>query len=129
MPAGELAVATWIGASAAVVAIRKRGGYTLSRLGQFSKSLPDTALPMLVGWTAAVVSLFMLHGGAMPSRAWPFAFAGASGALLAGHRALLQLVVRRWQRNGRLVQRIAVVGVNDFSATFLQRLAAQPDTY
>jgi Undecaprenyl-phosphate glucose phosphotransferase len=129
MPAGDLATATWIGASATVIAIRKGDGYTPPRLGQLSRSLLDMALPMLISWTAVVVSLFMLHGGAMPSRAWPFAFAIASGVLLAGHRMLLQLVIKRWRRNGRLVQRIAVVGVNEFSATFLERLAAQPDTY
>lgn len=129
MPAGDLAIATWIGASATVIAIRKGDGYTPPRLGQLSRSLLDMALPMLIGWTAVVVSLFMLHGGAMPSRAWPFVFAIASGVLLAGHRMLLQLVIKRWRRNGRLVQRIAVVGVNEFSATFLERLAAQPDTY
>jgi Undecaprenyl-phosphate glucose phosphotransferase len=128
-PAGDLAVATWIGASATAIAIRKGNGYTLPRLGQLSSSLLDTALPMLIGWTAVVVSLFMLHGGAMPSRAWPFAFAMASGVFLTGHRMLLQRVIERWRRNGRLVQRIAVVGVNEFSATFLERLAAQPDTY
>lgn len=129
MPAGDLTVATWIGAGATIIAIRKRDGYTLPRLGQLSRSLLDTALSLLVGGTAVVVSLFMLHEGAMPSRAWPFAFVLASGTLLAGHRALLQLVIRRWRRSGRLVQRIAVVGVNEFSATFLERLAAQPDAY
>ncbi len=129
MPAGELAVATWIGTSATVVAIRKRGGYTLPRLGRLGKSLLDMPLPMLIGWTAVVVSLFMLHGGAMPPRAWPFAFALASGTVLAAHRVLLQLAIKRWRRSGRLVQRIAVVGVNEFSATFLERLAAQPDAY
>jgi len=129
IPAGDLAVATGIGASATVIAIRKANGYTLPRLGQLSRSLLDTVLPMLIGWTAVVISLFMLHGGARPSRAWPFAFAMASGMLLAGHRMLLQLVIKHWRRNGRLVQRIAVVGVNEFSATFLDRLAAQSDTY
>ena len=128
-PAGALAVATWIGASATVIAIRKADGYTLPRLGQFSSSLLDAALPMLIGWTATVVSLFMLHGGAMPSRAWPFAFVMVNGVFLAGHRMLLQRVIQRWRRDGRLVQRIAVVGVNEFSATFLERVAAQPDTY
>jgi len=128
-PTGGLAVATGIGASATVIAIRKANGYTLPRLGQLSVSLLDATLPMLIGWTAVVVSLFMLHGETEPSRAWPFAFATASGMLLAGHRMLLQLVIKRWRRNGRLVQRIAVVGVNEFSATFLDRLAEQPDTY
>ena len=129
VPAGDLAVATWIGASATVIAIRRADGYTLPRLGQLSGSLLDAALPMVIGWTATVVSLFMLHGGAMPSRAWPFAFVMVNAVFLAGHRALLQRVIRRWRRNGRLVQRIAVVGVNEFSATFLERVAAQPDTY
>ena len=128
-PAGGLAVATWIGASATVIAIRNGDGYALPRLDRLSSSLLDTALPLLIGWTAAVVSLFMLHGGAMPSRAWPFAFIMVNGVFLAGHRMLLQRVIKRWRRNGRLVQRIAVVGVNEFSATFLERLAAQPDTY
>jgi len=129
MPAGELTVATWIGASAIVIAIRKGDGYTLPRLGQLGRSVPDTALPLLIGWTAVVVTLFMLHGEAMASRAWPFGFTTASGVLLAGHRMVLHQVIRRWRRDGRLVQRVAVVGVNDFSATFLDRLAAQPDTY
>jgi len=131
MPTGELTVATWIGASAVVIAIRKGDGYTLLRLGQLGRSVLDTVLPVLIGWTAVVVSLFMLHGRAMamPSRAWPFAFAVASGVLLAGHRMVLHQVIRRWRRDGRLVQRVAVVGVNDFSATFLDRLAAQPDAY
>ena len=129
MPTGDLTVATGIGASAVVIAIRKKGGYTLPRLGQPGRSVLDTAVPVLVGWTAVVVSLFMLHGGAMASRAWPFAFAAASGVLLAGHRMVLHQVIRRWRRDGRLVQRVAVVGVNDFSATFLDRLAAEPDTY
>jgi len=131
MPAGELTVATWIGASAIVIAIRKGGGYTLLRLGQLGRSVLDTVLPVLIGWTAVAVSLFMLHGRAMamPSRAWPFAFAAASGVLLAGHRVVLHQAIRRWRRDGRLVQRVAVVGVNDFSATFLDRLAAQPDAY
>ena len=129
IPTGELTVATWIGASATVITIRKGAGYTLPRLSQLNRSLLDAALPMLMGWTAVVVSLSMLHGEAMPSRAWPFAFTMSSGVLLAGHRMLLQRVIKRWQRNGRLVQRVAVVGVNDFSATFLKRLAAQPEHY
>ena len=129
VPAGGLAVATWIGASATVIAIRKADGYALSRLGQFSSSMLDAVLPMLIGWTATVVSLFMLHEGAIPSRAWPFAFVLVNAVFLAGHRVLLQRVIKRWRRDGRLVQRIAVVGVNEFSATFLERVAAQPDTY
>ncbi len=127
--AGDLGVATCIGASATVIAIRKGQGYALHRLEQFNRGMLDTVLPLLIGWTAVVISLFMLHGGAMPSRAWPFAFTLASGMLLAGHRVLLHFVIQRWRRDGRLVQRIAVVGVNEFSATFLDRLAAQPDTY
>jgi Undecaprenyl-phosphate glucose phosphotransferase len=129
MPAGDLAVATLISAGATVLAVRHGGGYALPRLGQLRRSVLGTALPLLIGWTAAVVSLFMLREGAMPSRAWPFAFAGASCALLAAHRALLRVLIGRWRRSGRLVQRIAVVGVNDFSETFLQRLAAQPDSF
>ena len=129
IPTGDLTVATWIGASATVIAIRRHDGYTLLRFSQRGKNLLDLLLPVLVGWTAVVVSLFMLHGGAMPSRAWPFAFAAASGALLAAHRILLQHAIKRWRRDGRLLQRIVVVGVNDFSATFLTRLAAQPDMY
>lgn len=129
VPAGDLAVATWIGATATVVTIRRYKGYALPRLGRLGGSLPDLALPIVAGWTAVVVSLFMLRGVAMPSRAWPFAFGAASGALLAGHRVLLHSAIGHWARNGRLVQRIAIVGVNDFSATFLDRLAAQPDTF
>ncbi len=128
-PAGDLAVATLIGAWATVLAVRHGGGYALPRLGQLRRSVLGTALPLLIGWTAAVVSVFLLREGAMPSRAWPFAFAGASCALLAAHRALLRVLIGRWRRSGRLVQRIALVGVNDFSETFLQRLAAQPDSF
>ena len=128
-PTEDLAVATWIGASAVIITIQKENGYALPRLGQLGRSVLDTALPLLVGWTAVVVSLFMLHGGSTASRAWPFGFAAASGLLLAGHRMVLHRLVQRWHGNGRLVQRVAVVGVNEFSATFLERLAAQPDTY
>ena len=128
-PSGDLAVATWIGATVTVLALRRGDGYALARLGKLKASLPSLALPILGGWTAAVVSLFLLHGDAMPSRAWPFAFALASGALLAGQRALLRRAIERWRRSGRLVQRIAVVGVNDFSATFLDRVTTQPDSF
>ncbi len=128
-PTGDLAVATGIGATVTVLALRRGGGYGLDRLGKLRASLPSLAVPILGGWTAVVVSLFLLHGGATPSRAWPFAFALASGALLAGQRALLRRVIGHWRREGRLVQRIAVVGVNDFSATFLERVASQPDTF
>ena len=129
VPTGSLAVATWIGSSAIVISIRKGDGYNLPCLGQLSNSLLNMVLPLLIGWTGVVVSLFMLHEGATPSRAWPFAYAVASAVLLAGHRVLLQFVIKSWRRNGRLLQRIAIVGVNEFSATFLDRLAAQPDSY
>jgi len=41
IPAGDLAVATWIGASATVIAIRKANGYTLPRLGQLIPNPSD----------------------------------------------------------------------------------------
>jgi len=128
-PAGELTVATCIAACSTTIAVRRYGGYALPHLGQLGTSLPGLLLPLLIGWTSAVVTLFLLRGGVMPSRAWPFAFATAGGVLLAGLRIVLHYAVRHWRRSERLVQRIAVVGVNDFSAIFLERLAAQPDAF
>ena len=128
-PRGALTVAAWIGAGAIVVAMQGRGGYTIKALATPGRSLLMLPVPLAIGWTATVVSLFLLHEGATPSRGWPFVFALVSLGVLVCHRLALWRVILHWRRQGRLVQRIAVVGVNDFSATFLERLAGQDGTF
>ena len=126
---GELTVTTCIGATVAILAIRRYDGYTLPRLSQLRRNLQGLMLPLLIGWTAVIVNLFMLDDASMPVRAWSLAFVAFSAVLLATHRTLLRQAIVRWSANGRLVERIAIIGVNDFSATFLDRLVAQRGSY
>jgi Undecaprenyl-phosphate glucose phosphotransferase len=129
IPPGELTVAAAIGAATACFVLRARGGYRLRTLGHLSESLVQLVLPLIGSGVAVIVSLFLLRGDEMPSRAWPFMFVATGAVLLGGHRAMLRQLVRRWRRSGRLMQHIAIVGVNEFSATFIERLAAERDNY
>ncbi len=129
VPTGELVVASGIGAAAASLVLRRRGGYTLRNLGQLSESLVQLILPLLAGGVAVIVSLFLLRGDELPSRAWPFMFVASGSVLLGAHRITLRQLVRRWRQNGRMMQHVAIVGVNEFSATFIERLAAERDSY
>jgi hypothetical protein len=55
---------------------------------------------------------------------------GASAfLLLAGFRLGLRALIQRWTKAGRFLRRIAVVGVNDFSHEFIERLQAEPDAF
>ncbi len=129
VPTGELTVASGIGAAAACFVLRGRGGYTLRTLGRLSESLVRLILPLLASGIAVIVSLFLLRDDELPSRAWPFMFAAAGAVLLGAHRVTLRQLIRRWHRTGRMMQHVAIVGVNDFSATFIERLAAERDSY
>jgi len=62
-------------------------------------------------------------------RAFPFAFGAIAFPLLAGFRIGLRVLIQRWTKAGRFRRRIAVVGVNDFSHEFIERLQAEPDAF
>ncbi len=129
IPTGDLAVSTCIGAAAFVVAAGRSGGYDLAVLSRLEQSAKRLLAPLLISGTAVIVAMFMLHEGTVPLRGWPVGFVAIGSVLILGFRLALANLIRRWRNSGRLIRRVAIVGVSDFGAEFLRRLAAQPDLF
>ena len=129
VPAGDLAVATCIGAAAFVIAAGRCGSYDIAVLGRLEQGAKRLPTPLLISGASVAIAIFLLHDGTISLRVWLFCFVAISGLLISGFRLVLANMVRRWRVSGRLIRRVAVVGVSDFGAVFLQRLAAQPDLF
>ena len=129
IPAGALAVSTCIGSAAFVVAAGRCGCYDLAVLGRPEQGARRLLAPFLMTGAAVIIAMFMLNEGMAPLRGWPLGLVAIASMLILGFRLVIANLIRRWRRSGRLVRRIAVVGVSDYSAVFLQRLAAQPDLF
>jgi len=129
IPAGDLAVSTCIGAAAFVIAAGRCGSYDIAVLGKLEQSAKRLPTPLLISGASVAIAVFILHDGTIPLRGWPFCFIAVSGALIPAFRLVLANMIRRWRVSGRLIRRVAVIGVSDFGAVFLQRLAAQPDLF
>ncbi len=126
---GESALAALVGAAAVVITADRGGCYTVDALLGGRRAALKLAVPLLTGLVLVLATTFMIRDAAMPSRAWPVLFMAGGGVLLGGFRWLMARLLRQWVRTGRLIQRVAVVGVNQFSATFLKRLLLQPNAY
>jgi Undecaprenyl-phosphate glucose phosphotransferase len=129
IPTGHLAISTCIGAAAFVVAAGQSGCYDLAVLSRLEQSAKRLLAPLLISGTAVIVAMFMLYDGTVPLREWPIGFVAIGSVLILSFRLALANLIRHWRESGRLIRRVAVVGVSDFGAMFLQRLAAQPDLF
>ncbi len=126
LPAGMVAVVTCVGVSIALRVLMHRRGYGMEALLMPKGRVVPGVSAVLGGTAAMMVCLLLL--GASPNVAFgePVVWACASLAALAAFRFGVSGPLRGAQRGGRLARRIAVVGVNDFSRSFVEQARKDP---
>jgi len=103
------------------------GLYDLQRRRQFAQQVGR----LVPGWTAVILTLlalaFMTKTSENYSRAWMLAwFPGAFGGLIL-LRVGLAVQLSRWTDDGRLSERIVVVGAGDYGQRLVHQLLADED--
>lgn len=123
---GEFVVAT-VAACVAVGYVLARGrGYKLASLASPSNVVAPLAGGIALGAATAALCLVTLRIAPAAVAAWGAVWALASFTGLLAFRLSLGVLVRSWVRSGRLDRRVAVVGVNELSETFIRRSFNQP---
>jgi len=100
------------------------GAYRLAQFAQLEASLGR----MMLGWLGAMAALFVTGLLIEPVTAadgtWVVAWFAASVALLGTGRVVMHRLMQRWARDGRLGERIAVVGSGSVAQHLLRKLNA-----
>jgi putative colanic acid biosynthesis UDP-glucose lipid carrier transferase len=93
--------------------------------------LPVQLISVSLAWTGAYLSLLTISYGLDRSEEffadWAILWFSATWLYLAGTRCGAALRLSRWQRQGRLVRNIAVLGTGPAALALAQRLRANPD--
>ncbi len=128
-PEGRLLLATIAGALTTCVCLHRSGAYALPQLRSLPVQAQVAVAPLVAGAGSLIACLFLTYEGVLPFRAWPAAWGLLGFALLGAGRVALRRLLRRWDAEGRLARRVAVVGVSEFSREFIGRLRAEPHAY
>jgi Undecaprenyl-phosphate glucose phosphotransferase len=101
------------GTAATVVAVLEALGLYRSSMSSFVPQLSR----LVAGWTIAfailIAVLFFVKAGSMYSRVWLASWYSSGLVGLSIWRGVVASVVRRWERQGRLQRRAAIVGGAD----------------
>lgn len=123
-PAGSLAPALALAALLALNMFQGTGAYTLDGLRHSAEQVAR----LVPAWAAALLfvaglaaSAGDLDAAALPRRFLALWFAAGLGLLLAS-RVLLQALVRRLDRAGRLARHVVVVGASEHGQRLVERL-------
>ena len=126
LPAGMITVVTFVGASLAAAVLQYRGVYRMVGLLAPKTQVAANALAMLSGVAAIAVCLSLLGVRPIAAVAEPVVWGVVGAAALAAFRFGVGIPLRHLQRCGRLARRIAIVGVNDFSRSFIEQARQDP---
>ncbi|MEJ1978978.1 MAG: exopolysaccharide biosynthesis polyprenyl glycosylphosphotransferase [Acetobacteraceae bacterium] len=126
LPLGLVAVVTFVGFCLAEFVLARRSAYRMAHLLAPRTQVVAVALAILTGGAAMAACLLLL--GLKPSSALAesAAWGVASAETLAVFRFAAGAQLRHAQRQGRLARRVAIVGVNDFSLSFVEQARNDP---
>ena len=113
--------------AAASLCLAHLDGYAPGSVRKLWGRLLRRGLATLAGVAAASLCLSLVPEERALIPAWPLAWFMISMVLMALGHGLLSVAVRHWAATGRMSRRVAVVGVNEFSESFLTRAASHPD--
>ncbi len=128
-PAGPVGTAAVIGALATVVSIAREGGYSQAVLSSPACGVRLLLKPLALGVFCVIAALFLSFEARLPFRLWPLIWAAVAAAALVAGRVRVARLMQRWSVQGRLARKIAVVGANDFSREFIDRLEDEPNAF
>ena len=125
----QMLLASLVGGIATVVFLVREGVYQQDELVSLGRQVRLLVKPLLLGMLCLITYLFVLHGGALSLRSWPFAWAITNFVLLGLVRLPQMRLLHRWASQGRLARKVAMVGVSEFSHEFIQRLLDEPQAF
>ena len=128
-PEGPVQVACLAGALATSFSLARDQAYAQTALVSGARQIRLMLKPLVIGTFWLIGCLFVFYQGRLPFRVWPLAWAGTAAVLIGGSRIPLTRLIRQWTKAGRLARKIAIVGVNDFSGEFIDRLKGEPGKY
>ncbi len=100
--------------------------YDRSAVRNVRRGLLTRLIGLLPGVPMAIGCIALLPSERVLLPIWPVAWLAASLLFLAAGHMLAGTFIRRWADEGGLSRRVAVVGVNQFSESFLERVASRP---
>ena len=116
-----------LGATATVNYLHLARAYSVRSAGQLTVQLAKVSL----AWVAAFISLVTVSYALDRSQefltTWASLWFATAWLFLAATRCAVRLQTLRWQREGRLVRNIAVLGTGPAAIALAQRLRAGPD--
>jgi Undecaprenyl-phosphate glucose phosphotransferase len=122
--AGGLVVA--LGTVLGVNCLHLVGAYSFDRLTRLGGAIATATMGWLLGWAALTLIIVLLAMPVPAMQSWlPGWFAGAL-LLLAALRLAFDLQVKRWRTEGRLGERVAVLGTGSIARSLLMQLRARP---
>jgi polysaccharide biosynthesis protein PslA len=126
LPAGLILVVSFVGVSLAAFVLVRRDAYRMVRLLAPKTQIATVAMAISSGAAAMAACLLLLDVPLLDAIAEPVAWGAVSAAILAAFRFAVSAPLRQAQREGRLARRVAVVGVNDFSRSFIEQAREDP---
>ncbi len=117
-----------LGTVLAINAFHLLGGYRFARLGSLIEAVASVVLGWLLslGVLVAVASLATVSIATL--RPWLVVWFAGGLCLLATSRLVLSLLIVRWKREGRLGERVAVVGTGPIARRLLIHLNGRRGT-
>jgi len=116
-----------LGATATVNYLHFARAYSVRSAAQLTVQLAKVS----IAWVAAFISLVTISYALDRSQEFLTGWAGlwfaATWLYLVAMRCAVRLQISRWQREGRLVRNIAILGTGPAAITLAQRLGAGPD--
>ena len=118
---GEQAVADLLGAVSTSISLHLCGAYSPKRLFHGTSRVAIAVNAVVISVLIVTTCIALLPNGRIFIPGWPLQWVSFSLLLMVSGHALLTLKLRGWARRGLLTQRVAVVGLNEFSASFISR--------
>jgi polysaccharide biosynthesis protein PslA len=104
-------------------------GYRLERLRSARGHAAHVTAALAAGMVGFISCLFVLKASDVYSRFWAGLWMALAFGGLMCVRMVVARAVRSWERNGRIVRRLAVVGAGGCSEAFIARVCGDPDAY
>ncbi len=125
--AGEPILAT-LGAVAATVSVLNRAdAYAPSRLRNAARRLRVLRGAIMAGGAVAAVCFALMPVGGGTGRWWPVLWMASAGLVTTGSAIVTANAARALTNAESLARRVAVVGVSEYSLSFIAALATDPD--
>ncbi len=124
---GEPVLAT-IGATAATLSILNRAdAYAPSRLRNASRRLRVLCGSLAVGGAVGLLCFALMPSAGHTTRWWPVLWMVSAGVLTGSAAALTARAARALSNAESLARRVVVVGVSEYSMSFISAMTADPE--